>query len=127
MRYQDKTKEQPTSELVNLTKRSTDFKTLQTEYKCAVDALRESEKQYRSLFQNSKDATLINIPQGKLADVNQAALVLFGYQREEMRGLDVREIFADRETQRTYEQALEDKGFVRGYGLWLRKKDGFEM
>ena len=61
-----------------------------TEHKRAEEALRESEAKYRTLFEECKDAIVINTPEGKVVDVNQAFLHLFGYARDEVMKMNVR-------------------------------------
>jgi len=53
-----------------------------SERKRAESALRESEQRFRKLFQQSNDAVIVHDIRGKIIDVNPAACVLFGYDRE---------------------------------------------
>jgi len=48
-------------------------------------ALLAREEHYRSLFENSVDAVLLNTPDGRIQEANQAACRLFGYTVEEFR------------------------------------------
>jgi PAS domain S-box-containing protein len=49
----------------------------------ALEALRESEKKYRQLFENSRDALLINSPpRWEFTSANRAALRMFGAKSE---------------------------------------------
>ncbi|MEW6351090.1 MAG: sigma 54-interacting transcriptional regulator [Thermodesulfobacteriota bacterium] len=50
----------------------------------AHNALRESEYQYRTLFEKATDAILLEDGNGRILDANKAATVLFGYSREEL-------------------------------------------
>lgn len=55
-----------------------------TKRKEVETALQQSEEKYRSLFEFSHDGIIIHDISGKIIDVNQKALALFGYSEEEM-------------------------------------------
>jgi PAS domain S-box-containing protein len=98
-----------------------------TERKRQEEALLRSEERYHTLFEESRDAIYITSRGGKFVDVNQSALDLFGYTREEMVGLDDQEIYVHPGGRHRFQQEIEQKGFVRDYEVKLRKKDGAEM
>ncbi len=93
----------------------------------SAEALRESEQRYRSLFDDSRDAIHVTTKEGKFVDINQSALDLFGYTREEMLGLDVRKIYVNPDGRLLFQQEIENKGDVRDYEMKFRKKDGTEI
>ena len=97
-----------------------------TERRKMEEELKNREERYRSLFQNSRDAICITAPDGKFIDFNQAWLDLFGYDREEMLRLGVREIYADPAGREKFLQEMRKKGFVKDYELKVRRKDGAE-
>lgn len=47
-------------------------------------ALRESEKQYKTLFDNAGDAIFVHDMEGRFLDVNQVVCERYGYSREDM-------------------------------------------
>ncbi len=63
------------------------------EQKRKDDALRESERRYRQMFENTRAVQLLIDPaNGTFVDANMAACDYYGYTREEMRGMRVRDI-----------------------------------
>ncbi|HSG82195.1 MAG TPA: PAS domain S-box protein [Gemmatimonadota bacterium] len=98
-----------------------------SEEKRAVEALRESEKRYRKLFESSRDAIYVSTLDGRLVDFNEAMLGLFGYSRQEMRSLRAEYLYADPVDRRRFQTAIEKRGSVRDYELKLVAKDGTVM
>jgi PAS domain S-box-containing protein len=86
---------------------------------------RESEERYRQLFQAEFDAVVVFDAQTRqFVDVNEAALELYGYTREEFLNLKHRAITAEPEiADKSIRQTLN--GRRRSIPLqWHRKKDG---
>lgn len=94
-----------------------------TERKQIVEELRESEKRYRTLFEESKDAIVITTVDGNIVDFNQAMLDLLGYTREEMLKLDARQQYADPKDRENYQREIAKKGFVKDYPAKFKRKD----
>ena len=93
----------------------------------ASDQLRKSEKKYRALFEDSRDAIYISATEGELIDFNQSTLNLFGYSREEMMGMSPKSVFVNADEYNKFQEEIAQKGSVREFGAKLRKKDGAEM
>lgn len=91
--------------------------------KQAEEMLSQSEERYRSLFKDSRDAIYTTSRDGILLDANQATLDMFGYSREEMIGMDVQQIYVNLEEREKFQRDVEEKGSVRDYDIWLKKKD----
>jgi PAS domain S-box-containing protein len=90
----------------------------------AEHALRESEERYQTLFDLTQEAIYLTARDGRIADVNQAALDLFGYPRAEFVGLRARHLYADSRDVRRFQEAVEEHGFVRDLPVRLRAADG---
>jgi PAS domain S-box-containing protein len=88
-------------------------------------SLRENEEKFRQLFHHSNDAIFIHDLSGKTIDVNQRALDLFGYTREEALKLGVSTFMPPEymnDTKDPYEE-IAKKGFLR-IEANFRKKNG---
>ena len=91
-----------------------------------TEDVRESEERYRALFEESRDAIFIS-SQGKIIAVNEAALELFDFTREEAVGSDVGDRYDDPTDQDRFRQAIDQSGSVRDFEVRLRKKNGEVM
>ncbi len=91
----------------------------------AEQALRESEQRYRGLFEDSRDAIYMT-SDGRLVDVNQAMLDLFGYTKEEMIGMEVSRVYTDPADRSGVVERL-NKGSLKDYDVTFKKKDGTVM
>jgi PAS domain S-box-containing protein len=98
-----------------------------TEGKRAEVALRESERRYRTLFEESKDAIYVSATDGTLVDFNKSMLTLFGYTREEMEMLNAEEMYVHASDRHEFRQVIEREGGVSNYEVQLVGKDGTVM
>ncbi|MBW1965301.1 MAG: PAS domain S-box protein, partial [Deltaproteobacteria bacterium] len=99
-----------------------------TERKRAEKAISETEKKYRSLFEESNDAIYLTSREGKFLDANRALLELMGYTREEIiNSLNARDIYVDPNDRNKFQREIERKGSVRNYEVKFHKKNGEEM
>lgn len=87
-------------------------------------SLKESERKYRTMFEDSGDAMYISTKEGKFIDVNQSAVDLFGYSREEILQMDILNLYTDKEDRKAVSEEIDKKGQIRSYELNLKRKDG---
>lgn len=98
-----------------------------SERKQAQQALMESERKYRSLFDDSIDGIYMTSREGDLLDANRSFLDMVGYDRDEMVGLDVRKVYANPLDREKFQARIEEAGFVKDYAIHLLTKEGKQV
>ncbi|MEK6779386.1 MAG: GAF domain-containing protein, partial [Candidatus Deferrimicrobiota bacterium] len=95
----------------------------------ANEALRVSERKYRTLFEESKDVVYISTPEGRFIDINPAGVALFGYSsREELLAADIpRDLYVDPRDRERYRQAMSRDGYVKDFEVAMKRKDGEKL
>jgi PAS domain S-box-containing protein len=88
--------------------------------------IQKSNTRYRELFEESKDVIYISTPDGKLLDINQAGVDLFGYpSKEELLHANIEQDLYLNPSPRVFaQQTLREKGFIKNFELALKRKDG---
>ena len=105
-----------------LTKRRADLE-LQVRERTAE--LQQSEEKYRAFFDTSLDCVFITSMDGRLIDLNDALVDLFGYEnREGLFQINAVDIYANPEERAEYVALIVEKGGTREYPIRMRKKDG---
>jgi diguanylate cyclase (GGDEF)-like protein/PAS domain S-box-containing protein len=87
------------------------------------ERLRESEEKYRTLFEESRDAVYMSTLDGRLLDVNQAFVELFGHAAGELPSR-LEELYLDASDRQRFRDEIFRTGYVRDYELRLKKRDG---
>lgn len=97
-----------------------------TERVNAEHSLKESEGKYRTLFEESHDGVFLSTPEGKLMDVNQAGMELFGYtSRSEILNVDiVKDLYVNPQDRETFKRMLSRDGGVKDFEFEIKRKDG---
>jgi PAS domain S-box-containing protein len=98
-----------------------------TDIKEAARRLRESEISYHKLFNNVTDAIYIQDVDGKFLDVNQGAVNMYGYQRDEFIGKTPE--FLSAPGKNDMEKTLSSvkaafRGIPQQFEWWGRRKNG---
>jgi len=94
----------------------------------AEEALRQTEREYRNLFEDAHDAILIFRPEDEVVlEVNQRACELYGFSRSEFIGMSLVKITKDVAQGKKKIQLLLDQGFYQHYESVHYRKDGTEM
>ena len=91
----------------------------------AENALRESKERYRTLFEASTDAILVETLNGKTIDCNKTACEMYGYTRQEMSRLDVTDLVPKGTLQQIIDSIRTE--LAHGYArirVQSKKKDG---
>jgi PAS domain S-box-containing protein len=90
------------------------------------EALRQSEKLYRSVIENISDTFYRTDIHGNLIMMSPSGAALFGYKStEEMIGLNVpKSLYMKPEDRKQLLSLIEKQGFVRDYEVYLKRRDG---
>ena len=89
------------------------------------EALRESEGRYRGLFEGVPVGLYRTSLEGRILDANTALVEMLGYpDRESLLAAKAVDLYVDPEVRRREQALLEREGFVRGFEMRLRQRDG---
>ncbi len=86
--------------------------------------LEASESRYRGLFDNSRDPISVTTRDGLLVDANEAFISLFGYSMEELKHLNVLQLYVDADERTRFKEEVESRGSARNFEVKLRRKNG---
>ncbi|MBF0506565.1 MAG: PAS domain S-box protein, partial [Nitrospirae bacterium] len=97
-----------------------------TEHRLAEEALRKSEEEYRSLFEESKDVVFISTPEGRFIDINKAGVELFGYSsKKELIEADIeKNLYVHLGYRKELLKILDEQGYVKDYELLMKNIKG---
>jgi PAS domain S-box-containing protein len=95
-----------------------------SEKQLAEEQLRSSAAYSRSLIEASLDPLVTISPEGKITDVNEAAIRVTGVVRDRLVGTDFSDYFAEPDRAREGYRQVFAQGFVTDYPLTIRHTDG---
>ncbi len=85
--------------------------------------LENSERKYRSIFENSAEG-IYRVKEGKLIEGNKALEKLFGYTEEELKNMNLEELYKNPEDRKNFIEKLKKYGSLKNYEVEYVKKDG---
>jgi len=94
-----------------------------TERKRAEEALKESEKKYRNIFENVQDIFYQCDREGKIIDISPSIKRYSGFPRGELIGRPVEEVYFNPEDRAKLLKAIGEKGEVVDYELRLKSRE----
>ena len=86
--------------------------------------LHESEVEYRTLFEDSKEPLFITTTDGRFVDLNGAMVQLFGYEnKEELMKIKVAQTYFNPEDRTKFQEMMARQNYVKDLELALKRKD----
>ncbi len=95
-----------------------------TERKQAQEVLKESEEQFRRIFETSRDLLFLTSMDGKILDVSQSSSDLSGYTVDELKTMNIQQLCLEAGEREKLIQKMLEHGFVENLEIKGRKKDG---
>ncbi len=96
--------------------------------KRALDALRESENKYRSIFESLHDVYYRTDLGGRIIMISPSCRRVFGYDPEELIGRNLlQDFYVEREKRLEFLEKLDAQGRVMEFEARMRTKDGSEI
>ena len=92
--------------------------------KRAEEALQESELRYRTLFENAPVGIGLAALDGRILACNDAICQMTGYSGAELGQINLREIYRNPKEWALLLKQLQADGYVRGFEVALKRKDG---
>jgi PAS domain S-box-containing protein len=111
----------------HLMQRNSEIKQYIRELSEINERLDESEKKYRTIFEDSKDIIFITTLDGQIEDISPACEALSGYTRSEALRLNVLEAYVNSSDRKHFREIMLQDGAVRDFEARLRRKDGQEV
>ena len=96
-----------------------------TERRRTEEALAQSERRYRLLFERNLAGVFRALPDDRLLDCNEALLRILGYETAaELKAVPASEIFYDPEERRATFERLYRERSLTGHDVRLKRRDG---
>ena len=86
--------------------------------------LQQSERKYRSIFEDSKDMIFIVGLDAQVEDVSPACQEVLGYTKPELLKIKLLDLIVDPEDNIWFQDAISDQRSIQNYEVELKRKDG---
>lgn len=83
--------------------------------KQSMKALRESENKFRIIFERSKEAFVIMDSLGAIRDINKSGLHFLDYSFDEIKGLNAKNLYANKQDFCSFSELMDEKGAVHDF------------
>ncbi len=113
--------------LKSLAERTRDLENEIGERQRAEADLQASEKKYRALFEESNDAIFITTMEGRIVDVNPAALALLGYTRDEIMQINAVDVYARQDDVVRFLREIARQRSVSDFEVKFCRKDDTQI
>jgi PAS domain S-box-containing protein/putative nucleotidyltransferase with HDIG domain len=102
-----------------------------TENKRAEESLRQSEENYRNIFENAQEGIYRTTPEGRFIMANQAMARILGYASPEELMNDItdisRDLYVNPDERAKVMQLIRRQGFTKDHELQFYRKDGSKI
>lgn len=88
------------------------------------DLLKESESKYKYLFDQSNIGIGISTIDGKMLEANEYLLGLMGYSIEDLKDINLTDIYVNKALRKTFVDDLEKHGMIKDFKLEIIQKSG---
>jgi len=95
-----------------------------TERKKAEQALRESEKRYKYLFEQSPVGIELTTPDGKIVNANKTIEVITGYFEAELKKINLADSYENPQDRKRLLETIDRYGCAVDFPVRLKRKDG---
>lgn len=124
MKNKDKAKEQLIDELGELKQQISELEKSETQRERAEEALWETKLRYRTLYKNAPVGIGLATLDGQILSCNEAMCQITGYSEEKSRKINLKDTYNSQKERDLLLKSLKKEGFVRDFGVELKRKDG---
>ncbi|MBT3314485.1 MAG: diguanylate cyclase, partial [Anaerolineae bacterium] len=86
--------------------------------------LEESERKYRTIFEDSKDLIFIAGLDSQIRDVNPACIEVIGYTKSELKKMTILDVMVNPALRSEFKNTISAQGSVKNFEVKLQRKNG---